>query len=186
MVEYVYTMELSTYDSQWNRKFQNEKRKLQEVFSTKLLAIEHIGSTAIPGLSSKPIIDIAVMIQDCEDVDSFAYHLEKLGYAFHSKSTERHFYQKGQPVEFHLSIAYADRGSFWPRQILFRDYLRAHQELLSEYANIKNQLIKQFPSGSGGYSDGKSIFVDKVLILAGWKNGQTYTEWLRKNVPLNK
>lgn len=174
-------MKLSTYDPQWSRKFQNEKHKLQEAFGMKLLAIEHIGSTAIPGLLSKPIIDIAIVIQDHEDADFFSHPLEKLGYMFHSKSTERHFYQKGKPVEFHLSIAYADRGGFWSRQMMFRDYLRAHTELLCEYADLKSQLIKQFPSGKGDYSEGKTTFVDKVLTLGGWENGQTYTEWLRKN-----
>ncbi len=175
-------MELSTYDTQWVRDFEQEKLSLQSLFGEKMLAIEHIGSTAIHGLPSKPIIDMAVMVRNQEDADSFTERLVELGYAFHSKSTERHLYQKGEPVKFHLSIAYADKGGFWPRQILFRDYLRSHPASLVEYADLKNRLIGEFPAGKGEYSYGKTEFVSGILALAGWKEGQTYSEWLAEKL----
>src|SRR3990172_1445876 len=106
-----------SYQSDWPIKFQAEKEILQNVFRDKLLAIEHVGSTAIPGLSSKDIVDIAVMIGNHEDADYFTEPLKQLGYKLHSTSAERHFYTKGDPIEYHLSIAYAKRGGFWPRQI---------------------------------------------------------------------
>ena len=80
---------------------------LQKIFGNKLFAIEHVGSTAIPGLSSKDIIDIAVMIENHEDADYFTEPLKQLGYKLHSTSAERHFYTKGDPIDYYLSIAYS-------------------------------------------------------------------------------
>ncbi len=122
---------LISYQPSWKDKFEAEKVKLQKIFGNN--AIEHIGSTSIPGLSSKPIIDIMVMIKDSTDADTFSDLLNQIDYEFDSLSTERHFFKKGNPTEFHLSIAYMDKGSFWERQILFRDYLRSHPDSRDEY-----------------------------------------------------
>lgn len=165
------------YNSGWKTKFESEKRRLQDVIGDSAIEIDHIGSTAVEGLSAKPIVDLSVMISNHADADGFTDDLEKIGYKFHSKSTERHFYQKGGPVEYNLSIAYADRGGFWPRQIMFRDYLRSHPDLRDEYATLKSELIEKYPEGVGQYSEGKTEFVQKVLDLAGWKSGLTYKEW---------
>jgi GrpB-like predicted nucleotidyltransferase (UPF0157 family) len=163
------------YQSDWQSKFQAEKERLQEIFGNKALEIEHIGSTSVEGLSSKPIIDIVVVIENYQDADVFTEPLAKIGYKFDSSSTERHYYIKGDPVEYHLSIAYANQGGFWSRQILFRDYLRSHTEARDEYAKLKENLLQKDPTGSDEYIGGKTDFVYKILGLAGWKEGQKYT-----------
>jgi len=159
---------LMPYQPSWKGKFEAEKVKLQEIFNDKALAIEHIGSTSISGLASKPIIDIAVLIEKREDGDSFIESVEKLGYLYDkpSSSGERHLFRKGTPTEFHLSIAYKDKGSFWERQILFRNYLRSHPDFRDEYQKLKEKLLQDDPTGKNTYIDGKSEFVDKVLELA--------------------
>ncbi len=168
---------LSPYNSDWKVKFEEEKEQLKQVFRDSAIEIEHIGSTAVEGLSSKPIIDIAVMIKNADDADSFTQTLSKIDYIFHSKSTERHFYQKRESVNYNLSIVYANRGGFWPRQILFREYLRSHIAVRDEYAVIKSKLIAEYPKDMVKYSEGKTAFVQKVLHLAGWKDGLTYNDW---------
>jgi len=162
------------YQYDWPKKFQTEKEKLQDIFGINAFEIEHIGSTSIEGLSSKPIIDIVVMIENHQDADIFTESLAKIGYRFDSSSTERHYYVKGDPVEYHLSIAYANLGGFWSRQILFRDYLRNHPEVRDEYAKLKDRLLQKDPTGSEEYIAGKTDFVYKILGLAGWKEGQKY------------
>ncbi len=162
------------YQSEWSEEFKSEVKILQNVFGNKALNFEHIGSTSVPGLLSKPIIDIAVIIENQENAGSFTVPVALVGYKFHSSSTERHFYTKGKPIEYHLSIAYADLGGFLSRQILFRDYLRSHPEARDEYAAIKKNLLKNDPTGVGSYLEGKSEFVQKILNLAGWKEGQMY------------
>lgn len=158
----------------WKEKFKIEKEKIKGVFGDAILEIEHIGSTSIPGLSAKPIIDTAVMVENFQDVDIFTKSLARIGYRFHSSSTERYFYTKGDPIEYHLSIACVEQGGFWARQILFRDYLRNHSEVRDEYARLKSDLLKKDPTGKNGYFEGKSEFVYKVLGLAGWKEGEKY------------
>lgn len=168
---------LSPYNPDWMMMFEEEAALLRKVFGDSALEIEHIGSTAVEGLPAKPIIDIAVMIQSDVDADRFTVHLAEIGYTFHSKSTERHFYQKGGPAKYNLSIAYAEKGGFWPRQIIFRDYLRSHPNARDEYADLKIKLIEKYPEGVGEYSEGKTEFVRNILALAGWKEGLTYRDW---------
>lgn len=162
------------YQRNWPKKFQAEKEKLQDVFGNKALEIEHIGSTSIEDLPSKPIIDMVVMIENHQDADTYTKPLAKIGYKFDSVSTKRHYYVKGDPIEYHLSIAYADRGGFWSRQILFRDYLRNYTEARDEYAKLKESLLQKDPTGGDEYVAEKSDFVYKILCLAGWKDGQKY------------
>ncbi len=159
---------LISYQSSWKGKFEVEKENLQKVFGDKAVAIEHIGSTSIIGLSSKPIIDIGVLIEKKENGDSFIELVEKIGYLYdkQNSSGERHFFRKGNPTEFHLSIAYADKGNFWERQILFRDYLRNHPDFRDEYQKLKEKLLKVDLTGKNSYIIGKSEFVKKVLDLA--------------------
>lgn len=164
------------YQSDWSEKFLLEKENLQKVFGGTALEIEHIGSTSIEGLSSKPIIDIVVMIENHENANAFADGLAQIGYKFHSSSTERQFYTKGDPIEYHLSIAYANKGGFWPRQILFRDYLRTHPEVRDEYAKLKTDLLLKDPTGIDGYIAGKTEFVQRILKLARLKENQKYED----------
>ena len=77
-------------------------------------------------------------------------------------------------------IAYAKRGGFWPRQIMFRDYLRNHPEALEEYQELKLDLLKKDPTGKGEYIIRKSDFVQEILRSAGWRE-QTYEEWVLEN-----
>jgi GrpB-like predicted nucleotidyltransferase (UPF0157 family) len=142
-------IQLSPYQPSWKERFHSEKERLQTVFGPAALEIEHIASTAIEGLPAKPIIDIAVMVVSHEDADGFTEGLAQIGYEHvpPSGSFERHFYTKGDPIQYHLSIAYTDLGGFWDRQILFRDYLRSSQEARDEYAKLKGQLIRAYPSG---------------------------------------
>jgi GrpB-like predicted nucleotidyltransferase (UPF0157 family) len=163
---------LVPYQLSWKDKFEVEKLRLLEIFGNKAIAIEHIGSTSIFGLSSKPIIDIAVLIEKREDGDSFIKPLEEFGYSYDkiNSSGERHLFRKGDPTEFHLSIAYKDKGSFWERQILFRDYLKDHPDSRDEYQKLKENLLENDPSGKDIYISGKSEFVSKVLSLAKVEN----------------
>lgn len=159
---------LQPYQASWKEKFDQEKSKLLGVFGNKAIAIEHIGSTSIPGLSAKAIIDIVVLIEKAEEGDEFIEAAEKSGYRYNrpSSSGERHFFRKGDPTEFHLSIAYKDKGGFWDRQILFRDYVRERDDLRDEYARLKNSLLQNDPTGMDSYITGKSEFVNKVLERA--------------------
>lgn len=158
-----------TYDPAWTDAYTAEAEKLKSVFNDSLLTIEHIGSTSVPELASKPIIDIAVVIEKHEDADSFIEPLKQLGYLYDqpASSNERHFFRKGDPTRYHLSVCYQSRGSFLKRQILFRDWLRSHPEDRDTYEKLKLQLIEQDPSGTNTYISGKSDLIQEILKKAG-------------------
>jgi GrpB-like predicted nucleotidyltransferase (UPF0157 family) len=147
---------LQPHTDLWKIQFEKESVEIKEVFGSNLLDIQHIGSTSIPDLLSKPIIDIAVRIALFSNADKFIKPLGEIGYVYKPEmsSTERHFFQKGNPIQFHLSISYDDRGGYWKRQILFRDYLRNNTEARREYESIKFKGLD------------KSAFVQKILLLA--------------------
>jgi len=131
-----------------------------------MLAIEHIGSTSIPGMFSKPIVDIGVLLSDMSDAEKYIKPLASIGYTYfpESSSSERHFFRKGNPVEFHISLAYKDRGTFWARQISFRDYLRMNRESRDEYIKLKKELLNVDPTGGKKYINGKCEFVKSILM----------------------
>jgi len=166
------------YNPEWVEMYETEVEKLKEVFGKELLGIEHIGSTSVLGLDSKPIIDIMVLIASYRDADKYIEALGTIGYPFdkdiHEKTEfpERHLFRKGNPTEFHLSIAYADRGSFWKRQLAFRDYLRTHPEERDRYAELKHRLIKEDPTGQNSYIGDKTDLINEMLDKSGfvrWK-----------------
>jgi GrpB-like predicted nucleotidyltransferase (UPF0157 family) len=165
---------LLSYDPQWPQMFEAEAQQLQAVFGDAARDVQHIGSTAVPELSAKPIIDIMVLIPTHADADGFVEPLKALRYQFdeaaHAKGAapERHFFRKGAPTTFHLSVAYADRGSFWKRQLLFRDYLRSHPEVRDEYARIKERALVTDPTGRDSYISQKTEFIESILAKAGF------------------
>ena len=177
---------LTPYQPTWKDKFEAEKSRLQSIFGVAALEIEHIGSTSIEGMPSRPIIDIAVMIESYKDADGFTDALNQIGYESPPewrRGGERHFFIRSHPPKCHLSIAFADQGGFWHRQIVFRDYLWANQAAHEEYARLKESLLHEYPSGLGApitgkgeYSNGKTEFVYRILKLAGWREGQLYKD----------
>lgn len=152
----------------WPKQFNDESKLLKAALGTSALDIQHFGSTSIPGMMGKPIIDIAVAIPNIDEAHSFVESLQNIGYTFfpESSSQERLFFRKGDPVQFHLSLAQKDKFGYWKRQVLFRDYLRAHPEAIREYEALKLKLIEQDPTGQLLCVGGKGEFVKKILDLA--------------------
>jgi len=165
------------YNPEWVNLYEAEAIKLKEIFGNDLLGVEHIGSTSVLGLSAKPIIDLVVLVDSHKNVNKFFSKLQEFGYPFDSashidQSTERHLFRKGNPTQYHLSIAYKDRGGFWNRQLAFRDYLREHPEERDKYSALKQELIKKDPTGKSSYIEGKTDLVNEILDKSGfvrWK-----------------
>ncbi len=165
---------LQNYQEKWAVEFTQEAGDIKRILGDSVKDIQHIGSTSIPGMIAKPIIDIGVLVQSIEDISYFTEKLETLGYSYKPdmSSVERIFLRKGNPVTYHLSIA-CPRHTFWTRNILFRDYIRNHPELIEEYRKLKTENIALTPeddfkdlSRSKTYNKGKGEFVQKVLDLA--------------------
>jgi GrpB-like predicted nucleotidyltransferase (UPF0157 family) len=138
---------LHDYNPKWAEVYRSEAQKIKDLLGDKITSIEHIGSTSIPGLVSKPIIDIAITVESWKNAQDLLGLLSTLEYRSESNQInesnagERWLLRKGNPTQFHLSMAYADRGSFLERQILFRDYLREHDGDRDDYGQLKKEKI---------------------------------------------
>lgn len=159
---------LVQHSEKWKEIFTEEAEKIRSVLGKRALDIEHIGSTALPGIVSKPIIDIAVALPTLAAASDLIEPLATIGYRYfpESSSPERFFFRKGEPVQFHLSLAQKEGPGYWRRQMLFRDYLLRHADAAKIYEELKLGLMEKDPTGGKMYLDGKSDFVRNILEKA--------------------
>jgi len=158
---------LVPYATEWKVYFEREKVALEALLGSMILAIEHIGSTSIPGMVAKPIIDIAIGVVDFEEAKTCIPLIESLGYEYKGEFgiPHRHYFVKGDPRLFHIHMSEVSCAE-WQNTLLFRDYLRIHPDMAEEYAQLKLQLAKKHPQDREAYLDGKTAFVEKVLQMA--------------------
>jgi GrpB-like predicted nucleotidyltransferase (UPF0157 family) len=129
------TVVLVPYDEAWPSLFVEERVRIERALGSWVEAIEHVGSTAVPGLTAKPILDIMVGVSSLRDAKRCIGPLEQLGYEYRGEAgvPGRLFFRKGNPKTHHLHVT--EIGSeFWERHPVFRDYLRAHPETARNYA----------------------------------------------------
>lgn len=162
------------YDPAWPDRFESERAWLAGVFRGTDAVIEHVGSTAVPGLGAKPIIDIMLGVTDLAEVAARLDRLEAHGYGYvpeyESQLPERRYFRKpeSEPRTHHLHCVI--RGSdFWVRHLLFRDYLRAHPDSAGVYFELKRELASLYRRDRAAYMEGKSDFIESVLSEAASK-----------------
>lgn len=164
------TVKVVPYNPDWPKEFEKEKHRLNEAFGDKILAIEHIGSTAIPGLAAKPIIDIVASIQSFDDLQKFIDGLQKLGYEYMPERMleRRKFFPKGSHERrtHHLNLVIKDDPGQWIKPIAFRDYLRNHPAEREEYAKLKTALASQYADDRVTYTKLKDDFFQSVIKKA--------------------
>ncbi len=158
---------LAPYDPNWAVQFEAEKRAIEAVLGDRVAAIHHIGSTAIPGLAAKPVIDIMLVVRELADFGDCIAPLQTLGYAFidYPQNVDRKFFRKGQPRTHHVHIVAQDNAELRDH-LIFRDTLRANLELRDEYATLKYDLANRFKTDRAHYSDSKTQFVRRVISAA--------------------
>ncbi len=163
------TVKLVPYSSEWESLFAEEERVLRASIGTYVMDIQHVGSTAIPGLEAKPIIDIAVAVRRLEDAEKCIKPLECLGYEYKAYEGRpgRFFFAKGDPSRrtHYLHMVEWDSDS-WKSYIRFRDYLRQHKEAAREYARLKRELARKSRGNRDFYTPGKAEFIESVLRIA--------------------
>jgi GrpB-like predicted nucleotidyltransferase (UPF0157 family) len=161
---------VTPYDTRWPGLFETAALELREALGPSSLAVHHVGSTAVPGLCSKPILDILVSIADFTAGLKLVPILESLGYEFRpdEEIPDRHYFRRriGTVRTHHLSLA--EPGSRHHRATLaFRDALRRDAQLATTYAELKLILARAFPLDRPAYLEGKSEFIQDVLAQQG-------------------
>lgn len=154
------------YDPSWPARFQVEQALLAEILSPWLVAaIEHVGSTSVPGLVAKPIIDILVPVASLEGSRAAIEPLRQLGYQYYPyKPEQMHWFCKpSHSMRTHHLHMVVYRSSIWVERLAFRDALRAHPELAAQYAELKLQLAAQHRVDREQYTEAKGPFIQSVL-----------------------
>jgi GrpB-like predicted nucleotidyltransferase (UPF0157 family) len=159
------------YDDRWPLLFEAEAHRLScAVAASRLpnLALEHVGSTAVPGLAAKPILDIAAGSNTGIAPAAYIGVLEALGYVYRGDGgvPGREFFRLGALRSHHLHLVERS-GPHWPRYLRFRNALRADPALRDAYAAIKRSLAARYPRDREAYIGGKTEFVEGVLRALG-------------------
>lgn len=157
---------LVEYDNTWPSTFEMEKNLIETSITSKVFkSINHIGSTAIPGMFSKPIIDICIEVFSYPPTEALIKSLESIGYENQGECgvDGRTWLIKGNPMTFHLHLTPVD-GEVFKKQIMFRDKLRNSSQLREEYKKIKSKFQNHEELDSHEYNLYKGPFVQSVIL----------------------
>ncbi len=160
-------IDIVQYDPKWPEMYESIKSQFYSSFGDKIAAIEHIGSTSVPGLGAKPIIDILLGVNKLKDAEDIIPNMEQLGYEYVFKYEDimperRYFVKWGSGKSLHHIHSVEINGEFWRRHLLFRDYLRVHDEIRDEYFVLKKRLSEIDWEDKMGYTDAKTDFIRKI------------------------
>ena len=153
------------YDPEWPSKYVRERDYITEILKDNCISIYHIGSTSVPELAAKPIIDIMVVVRSLDRVDAVAEKSSDMGYEYLGEFgiVGRRYLRKGGDERTHqIHIFQSDDWNNIGRHLAFRDYMRTHEKERNQYAKIKKDLAQKFPYDIDGYCDGKENFVREM------------------------
>jgi GrpB-like predicted nucleotidyltransferase (UPF0157 family) len=156
---------VTEFNEKWDQMFKEESQRLIVVLGDELIDIHHIGSTSVPGLKAKPIIDIMPVVSHIEKIDHYNKQMKEHGYEslgeFGMKG--RRYFRKGGDDRTHqVHVFQLDNKEDINRHLAVRDYLRAHSEEAIQYGDLKENLAKQFPKDIVSYMNGKDKFVKEL------------------------
>lgn len=173
-------IEVVPYDTDWPKIFETEAEKIKNTLGNNCIAIHHIGSTAVPGLAAKPVIDMIPVVRDILLVDRANAKMQALGYEVKGEygMIFRRYFRK-ENANIHV---YEQESGEIDRCIKFRDWMRSHPEDKDAYANLKETLAKKFPNDIFNYCSGKDEFVAAIDKKTGFDGlrvvkALTPTEW---------
>ena len=160
------------YDARWPGLYEQEKELILSRIGREAVAIEHIGSTAVPGLGAKPIIDIMIAVSRLADAERCIKPLATIHYEYvprhEAVMPERRYFHKGPSRgsrTHHLHMVEHD-GDFWRRHLLFRDFLRAHPVEAQHYYRLKKELAEHFGTDREAYTEAKTSFIKACVERA--------------------
>jgi GrpB-like predicted nucleotidyltransferase (UPF0157 family) len=155
------------YDAQWPEVFGREADKIRAALGRRALRIEHTGSTAVPALAAKPIIDVLLVVADSRDEDSYVPALEGAGYALRIRETNwyEHRMFKGRETEINPHV-FSSGCPEIDRMLMFRDWLRSHAADRELYARTKRALARNEWKYMQNYADAKTGVIEEILARA--------------------
>jgi GrpB-like predicted nucleotidyltransferase (UPF0157 family) len=159
------TVEVVAHDSAWSEQFRVEAALLAQLFGAEVIAIHHIGSTAIPGIKAKPILDFLVEVRDIARIDDYNLAMTRAGYQPKGElgiPGRRYFSKDTAGVRSHHVHAFERGHPEIERHILFVDFLIAHPAKSQAYSELKEMLAVRYHTDPYGYNDAKTTFIQEI------------------------
>ncbi len=162
-------VELVDYNENWVKEYEEEEKLLKDVLKDKIIEIHHIGSTSIPGLKAKPVIDILIVIDSLKNISEIEELLKPYDYENRGPQgvEDRFFFAKGpEDARTHYIHFTEPNSNTYYNQILFKKYLINHPEYIQKYCDLKQNLAEKYANERPKYTQGKNDFIKKVIDLA--------------------
>ena len=168
-------VELADYDPAWPAMFEWEERRIRGALGERVVQLEHTGSTSIPGLAAKPIIDITLLVPDSADEAAYVPRLEAAGYVLHIREPDWHEHRllKGPDTAVNLHV-FSPGSVEFERMVGFRDWLRSHPEERDLYERTKRELAARTWRHVQHYADAKTAVVEEIIGRAGLPPGTRF------------
>lgn len=163
------TYRIDDYSPRWPEEFAVQRDALADAFAGIPVAIEHIGSTSVPGLCAKPIIDILLGAPSLQDIEQRTEALRSRGFNYiqehEDELPERRYFVKPESSSPRVNLhAVRIESRFWMDHVAFRDRLRSDQTLRDEYARLKKALFLLHPGDRSAYTSAKAPFIQRILV----------------------
>lgn len=171
-------VEVVPHDPRWRDAFAAEAKQVAAALGENVVAVRHIGSTAIPGIYAKPVIDLLVEVRDITEVDGRSRAMESLGYEVLGEYgiPGRRYFRKDnrEGIRTHNIHAFEAGSAEAERHLAFRDYMIAHPAEAQRYGELKRKLAEEHPQNPDGYMDGKDGFIKETdRRAARWRASRT-------------
>ncbi len=157
-------VEVIAYTNEWSKKFDQEAQLIHHIMGQEIIDIHHIGSTSVPGLKAKPIIDMMPVVRDISKVDNYIHKMEDAGYEALGENglPGRRYFRKGGDNRTHHVHVFEEGHPDVERHLVFRDYLCSHPKDMRAYGDLKESLANTYPTNIDAYIDGKDQLVKDI------------------------
>ena len=161
------TIELVDYDPVWPELFRREDERIRATLGERVLLLEHVGSTSVPGLAAKPVVDMTMVVADSSDEEAYVPALEAVGYRLTIREPDwnEHRLLKGPDTNVNLHV-FSDGCEEVGRMLAFRDWLRTHDDDRELYESAKRELAAREWKYVQNYADAKSAVVGEIMARA--------------------
>ncbi len=173
LVPLVGSIQIVDYDPEWPRLFEREAERVQAALGERVLLIEHVGSTSVPGLAAKPRIDMLLVVADSADESAYVPAMEAAGYVLRIREPDwyEHRVFKGPDIDINLHV-FSPGCLEIDRMLLFRDWLRSNAVERRLYERIKRELARKDWKYTQNYADAKTSVVEEILARARGDDGE--------------
>ena len=167
LTEHNATIELAEYDPKWPRLFEREAERIRAALGTRALRIEHVGSTSVPGLAAKPLIDIVLVVGDTRDEDAYVPRLEAAGYTLRIREPDWYEHRLFKGPDTNVNVhTFSEGCEEIGRMVAFRDWLRTHADDRDLYLSAQRELATRKWRYVQNYADAKSAVIQEINARA--------------------